>query len=186
MTSFKSLIILMSRFLGPKVKFEPREDALLIEAVQTHGTGDWSLVASMVNGRNARQCRERWNNYVNPALTHTDWTSAEDELLIEKYGELGPKWHKIAGCFEGRAKNNVRNRFHAIQRRKARQERPEAAAREKAVMAVNEDIAEMAAKQTNADAASHDPLAFLDAAHQQCGISWQTDLDPEFSSCYFF
>jgi hypothetical protein len=105
---------------APKLRFSPEEDELLTELVQAHGTSDWPVIASFLPDRNARQCRERWTNYVNPKLVKKGWTREEDALLVEKYNELGPKWATISRSFEGRGRNNLKNRLWAIQRKKAR------------------------------------------------------------------
>ena len=86
-------------YFTPKIKFTPNEDILLLNAVQSLGIGDWHVIASRVPGRNARQCRERWNNYVNPSLIRSPWTTEEDKFLLEKYQELGPHWRTIASYF---------------------------------------------------------------------------------------
>jgi hypothetical protein len=103
---------------APKVRFAPDEDERLLEAVRIHGTTNWPHIATCVAGRNARQCRERWNNYVNPQLVKEGWTREEDALLQQKYNELGPRWAVIARLFEGRARNSVKNRLWAIQRKR--------------------------------------------------------------------
>ncbi|KAK8887048.1 hypothetical protein M9Y10_038084 [Tritrichomonas musculus] len=104
-------------YFTPKIKFSPHEDMLLLHAVQSLGTGDWHIIASRVPGRNARQCRERWNNYVNPALISAPWTAEEDCFLMEKYQELGPRWRTIASYFASRSTNSIKNRFTILQRR---------------------------------------------------------------------
>jgi hypothetical protein len=110
----------MTRSYVPKAKFGPAEDSLLTAAVRALGTSNWSDIAMAVPGRSGRQCRERWNNYVNPNLNKGQWTSSEDTLLLEKFGELGSKWRVIAGFFHRRAKNDVRNRIFALRRRPMR------------------------------------------------------------------
>lgn len=57
----------------------------LIMLVNEFGTLNLSEIASRMEGRNQRQCRERWNNYVNPDLIPRDWTPQEDYLLELKY-----------------------------------------------------------------------------------------------------
>lgn len=104
-------------YFTPKIKFSPQEDMLLLHAVQSLGTSDWHIVASRVPGRNARQCRERWNNYVNPSLISAPWTAKEDCFLMEKYRELGPHWRTIASYFTSRSTNSIKNRFTILQRR---------------------------------------------------------------------
>jgi hypothetical protein len=64
-----------------KRKFTPAEDARLRDVVDRMGTKDWGAIAAQMCPRNPRQCRERWNNYINPRLANTEWTTAEEELL---------------------------------------------------------------------------------------------------------
>jgi hypothetical protein len=110
----------MLRPFVPKAKFEPREDSILTTTVHARGTSNWSDVAAALPGRTARQCRERWNDLANPNLNQGPWTSSEDSLLLQKYQELGSKWHVIARFFNGRAKNEIRNRILNLHRKKAR------------------------------------------------------------------
>lgn len=104
-------------YFTPKIKFTPDEDVLLLNAVKSLGIGDWHVIANRIPGRNPRQCRERWNNYVNPSLITSPWTAKEDEFLLEKYQELGPHWHTIASYFTSRSTNSIKNRFIILQRR---------------------------------------------------------------------
>ncbi|OHS94208.1 Myb-like DNA-binding domain containing protein [Tritrichomonas foetus] len=110
-------------YFTPKIKFTPHEDQLLLQAVSQFGSSDWHVVAAKVPGRNARQCRERWNNYVNPAIVASPWTKEEDQLLLAKYEELGPRWHTIASFFSTRSTNNIKNRFFTLQRHNRRKNR---------------------------------------------------------------
>jgi hypothetical protein len=71
-------------------------------------------------GRSARQCRERWCNYINPDIQKTPWSAEDDLLLKEKVSELGTRWHAILSFFPGRSKNQVRNRWFTIERRLAK------------------------------------------------------------------
>ena len=79
-----------------KNKFTPEEDKKLQSLIQKYGAGDWLNISQMMGTRNPRQCRERWNNYLNPQLRVDPWTIEEDKLLVMKYQELGPHWAKIA------------------------------------------------------------------------------------------
>jgi hypothetical protein len=100
-----------------KCKFQPFEDVRLLDIVNHLGTMNWAEVARHMPGRNARQCRERWTNYINPNLVKSEWTEADDELLVESYSEVGPKWFIIAGLLPGRARNDVKNRYFTLRRR---------------------------------------------------------------------
>ena len=105
---------LKSRLAGPsskKVKFTKNEDAKLESLIKEYGEGEWKLIAEKMSPRTARQCRERWTNYVNPKLSKDPWTKEEDDLLMEKHREHGNKWKIIEKYFPTRSKNNIKQRF---------------------------------------------------------------------------
>jgi hypothetical protein len=77
----------------------------------------WASVASIMRTRNARQCRERYNNYLAPGLRRDEWTEDEDQLLLKKHAELGPKWNQISKFFDRRSDIALRNRHMTISRR---------------------------------------------------------------------
>lgn len=100
-----------------KAKFTPEEDSLLISLVQKYGDSGWGAISQHMGNKTSRQCRERWQNYLNPTLSATEWTCDDDKLLIEKQKELGPRWNTIARFFGDRSGNNVRNRWLMITRK---------------------------------------------------------------------
>jgi hypothetical protein len=101
---------------SPKRKFTQEEDNFLAYLVRLHGSSNWRAVASQMRGRNVRQCRERWKYYLEPSINKGDWMEAEDELLVVKYHEIGPKWAQIAAFFASRTDIDLKNRFQRIQR----------------------------------------------------------------------
>jgi hypothetical protein len=103
-----------------KVKFTAEEDALLLELVEEHGPKDWNAISMIMQTRNARQCRERYKNYLDPSLRSDAWTPDEDALLEEKYAEFGAKWNRIARFFTNRSDNAIRNRRMMLDRHHAR------------------------------------------------------------------
>jgi len=46
--------------------------------------------------RSAKQCRERWNNYLDPTKKRESWTAEEDLALVRCVMERGKKWSAIA------------------------------------------------------------------------------------------
>jgi hypothetical protein len=72
-------------------KFQKSEDDQLRALVLQFGESNWKLISLHMNRRNARQCRERYKNYLSPAFKHTPWSEEEERLLSEKVSELGPK-----------------------------------------------------------------------------------------------
>jgi hypothetical protein len=99
-----------------KSLFEPWEAIRLTELVQIHGTTNWYIIAGHLPGRSARQCRQRWSNYVNPNISKHEWTESENEIVLTTYRDSGPKWCVIAHFLPGGSRNNVENRYFALQR----------------------------------------------------------------------
>lgn len=85
-----------------KGPWSPEEDLMLKEWVETHGPKAWAKCAQMIKGRNGKQCRERWNNALDPSLTRGNWTYEEDVQIFNLYYQYGPKWSQIASIMRGR------------------------------------------------------------------------------------
>ena len=100
-----------------KDKFSVSEDTKLVKLVGKSNKVDWTRIAKRMKNKTPRQCRERWNNYLNPNLKQGEWSQEEDELLMRKYIEIGAHWNTLAKCFDGRSANNVRNRYLTLERR---------------------------------------------------------------------
>jgi hypothetical protein len=92
--------------------FTAEEDTLLCLAVHDRRLTTWIEIAARIPGRTARQCRDRWANYLCPQNKNAAWTSDEDDLLLAKFSELGAHWSAIAKFFDGRSENNVKNRWY--------------------------------------------------------------------------
>jgi myb proto-oncogene protein len=104
----------MDELRGPgrfKCKFTAAEDLQLTDLVQNLGCKNWAAIARQIPGRNVRQCRERWMNYVNPNLERTPLTAEEECLLEQKFAEHGARWQFIASFFPDRAKNFIKNHW---------------------------------------------------------------------------
>jgi len=59
----------------------------------------WGEVCKEIEGRTAKQCRERWVNNLDPSINKGAWSPAEDALMIQLHTELGPSWAAIAKVF---------------------------------------------------------------------------------------
>jgi hypothetical protein len=110
----------MEERAGPgrfKCKFTSGEDLRLTEVVQHCGSKNWVFIARQMPGRNPRQCRERWMNYINPVLDITPLSPAEDDLLDERCAEHASRWQLIVSFLLGRSKNFIKNHWTAKQKR---------------------------------------------------------------------
>uniref|UniRef100_A0ACD5U1U5 Uncharacterized protein n=1 Tax=Avena sativa TaxID=4498 RepID=A0ACD5U1U5_AVESA len=59
------------------------------------------------------QCLHRWQKVLDPELIKGPWTEEEDDAIIQKVKELGPrKWSVIARSLHGRIGKQCRERWH--------------------------------------------------------------------------
>jgi hypothetical protein len=97
--------------LSPRKKFSPQEDANLMMLVAQFGSLAWETISREMPGRNARQCRERWKHYLCVGFSERPWTKAEDDLLLRKRQELGPRWTKLSHLFQNRSDIQIKARW---------------------------------------------------------------------------
>ena len=109
-----------------KKTFTKDDDDALFIAVQSSPTQDWSEIAKKLGKWTARQCRERWKNYIDPKLLKTKWTSTEDNILLEKHMIYGTNWCKIKEFLPGRATNAIKNRLNYLKQNKIEHSSPSA------------------------------------------------------------
>jgi hypothetical protein len=102
-----------------KFRFTPVEDTRLRELVGVFGHSDWGTIARYLPTRTVRQCRERWFYYLAPSVINGPWSSEEDALLLDKFGEIGSKWKALTQFFPGRTDVNIKNHHAALVRRRS-------------------------------------------------------------------
>eukprot|EP00347_Sterkiella_histriomuscorum_P015833 403355515 len=107
---------------GNKSQWTKRQDQALLQIVEHEGAKEWSKIAEALNvivgsQRNGKQCRERWNNTLNPQINKGKWTVQEDLVLLEKQKLLGNKWAEISNYLNHRTENQIKNRFNCLIRR---------------------------------------------------------------------
>ena len=93
------------------------EDKLLKEWIKQNGPRKWEQCGKYIQGRSGKQCREHWNNCLNPELIKGEWTPEEDYLIMQFYEKCNGSWKKIIYLFNGRTENSIKNRFFSQLRR---------------------------------------------------------------------
>lgn len=96
-----------------KLLWSPTEDERLLAAVGLQGPRDWPGVARRVETRSSNQCRDRWYNYLSPAINKSPWTQAEELRLFLLHTAFGNRWALIADHLGGRTDNTVKNYWNA-------------------------------------------------------------------------
>lgn len=97
------------------------EDSLLRELIQENKTR-WSEISYRLNTdmhkglqvRSGKQCKERWNNHLNPHINRGEWTLEEDVSLLELFQNKGNRWSLIAKEVPSRTESSIKNRIKSL------------------------------------------------------------------------
>ncbi|OHT06315.1 Myb-like DNA-binding domain containing protein [Tritrichomonas foetus] len=101
--------------------FTPAEDERIKELVRVLGEKAWKKIAAELVNRTARQCRERWKNYLSPTVKNLPWSESDDQKLIELIMQYGTHWSRIAKFFDFRTDINVKNRWVLLKRKEIKE-----------------------------------------------------------------
>lgn len=94
--------------------FSVEDDKVLTSiVVNNNGITNWQDVAKLMPGKTARQCKDRWFNYLSPENKFSPWTKEEDETIINMVNSIGTKWVSIARALPGRSDNSIKNRWYS-------------------------------------------------------------------------
>ena len=103
-----------------RTRWTKDEDERLKMLVQRYGEDDWWRVAGYMRDRNARQCRERYVDYLSPRLHNDPWTPEEEAMLTEKVNMYGRKWVRLTSFFQARSAASLRNHWALMMHRNER------------------------------------------------------------------
>lgn len=77
------------------------EDEVLKAAVMKYGLNQWSRISSLIVRKSAKQCKERWYEWLDPNIKKTEWTRDEEEKLLHLAKMFPCQW-KTIGSIIGR------------------------------------------------------------------------------------
>ena len=90
------------------------EDDIILQNIPESGKPDWFHIASLLTNRTPRQCRERYNLFLNTHIANSSWTKYEDSILLETYWHIGPRWYTIAQYLHPHDAVGIRNRCNKL------------------------------------------------------------------------
>lgn len=94
---------------------------LVLEQKATLAAGatvDWELIATKIQGRTGKACRERWTSRIDPSINHERFTDREEHLLMVLHSTYGNQWARIAERMPGRTADAVKSKYISIMRRR--------------------------------------------------------------------
>ena len=72
------------------------EDEILKAAIMKYGLNQWSRISSLLPRKSAKQCKQRWYEWLDPSIKKTEWTRDEDEKLLQLARVFPSQWRTIA------------------------------------------------------------------------------------------
>jgi len=115
------------KVLDPKLvkgSWTKEEDDLLVTLVESYGAKCWSMIATHLNGRIGKQCRERWYNHLDPDIRKEPWTEEEDDVICNFYSEHGSKWSELSKILKGRPSNAIKNHWNSTLKKRVYENSP--------------------------------------------------------------
>jgi hypothetical protein len=97
----------------------PYEDQRLLAGIHRFGLQDWPAVSLFVgNDRTKAQCSQRWGRGLDPKISKDQWTSEQDQQLLELVALHGEgNWMKISTELGTRCDVQCRYRYKQLQKR---------------------------------------------------------------------
>ena len=59
------------------------EDEILKASVSKYGLNQWARVSSLLARKTPKQCKARWNEWLDPSIKKIEWSKEEDEQTTE-------------------------------------------------------------------------------------------------------
>jgi len=72
------------------------EDEILKAAVMKYGLNQWSRIASLLHRKSSKQCKARWQEWLDPIIKKTEWSHEEEEKLLHLTKLMPTQWRTIA------------------------------------------------------------------------------------------
>ncbi len=89
------------------------EDEILKASVSKYGLNQWARVSSLLARKTPKQCKARWNEWLDPSIKKIEWSKDEDEKLLHLAKIMPTQWRTIAPIV-GRTANQCLERYQRL------------------------------------------------------------------------
>jgi pre-mRNA-splicing factor CDC5/CEF1 len=89
------------------------EDEILKAAISKYGLNQWQRVSSLLARKTAKQCKARWDEWLDPSIRKIEWSREEDEKLLHLAKLMPTQWRTIAPMV-GRTANQCLERYNKL------------------------------------------------------------------------
>ncbi|KAJ4131857.1 Pre-mRNA-splicing factor cef1 [Fusarium equiseti] len=89
------------------------EDEILKASVSKYGLNQWARVSSLLARKTPKQCKARWNEWLDPSIKKIEWSKEEDERLLHMAKIMPTQWRTIAPIV-GRTANQCLERYQKL------------------------------------------------------------------------
>ncbi|EAQ87244.1 hypothetical protein CHGG_03863 [Chaetomium globosum CBS 148.51] len=89
------------------------EDEILKASVSKYGLNQWARVSSLLARKTPKQCKARWNEWLDPSIKKIEWSKEEDERLLHLAKLMPTQWRTIAPIV-GRTANQCLERYQRL------------------------------------------------------------------------
>ncbi|KZZ90453.1 pre-mRNA splicing factor CEF1 [Moelleriella libera RCEF 2490] len=89
------------------------EDEILKASVSKYGLNQWARVSSLLARKTPKQCKARWNEWLDPTIKKIEWSKEEDEKLLHLAKIMPTQWRTIAPMV-GRTANQCLERYQKL------------------------------------------------------------------------
>ncbi|KAL2761165.1 hypothetical protein ACRALDRAFT_2025013 [Sodiomyces alcalophilus JCM 7366] len=89
------------------------EDEILKASVSKYGLNQWARVSSLLARKTPKQCKARWNEWLDPSIKKIEWSKEEDEKLLHLAKLMPTQWRTIAPIV-GRTANQCLERYQKL------------------------------------------------------------------------
>mmetsp|Transcript_6002 Transcript_6002/g.6895 ORF Transcript_6002/g.6895 Transcript_6002/m.6895 type:complete len:356 (-) Transcript_6002:201-1268(-) len=100
-------------------KWTDSEDRVLLNLVQSQLNSsdkkrkvvvDYKTISQYIPGRTSKQCRERYENSLNPDMKRGEWEDEETELILDLMSDYGQNWSRIKEHINNRTYNGIKKK----------------------------------------------------------------------------